>query len=179
MTTRPRRFLVTGIVALAGAGGLGGCATGMTNRANLVAVGPFLPMPVDGTIVNASNKGFQGVVAASNIPVVVNVWASWCAPCRAEAPLLARAAKSYRGRVAFLGVLSDDSPVAAKTFMKRYGIGYPSVVDVASEIGPFLGVNGLPTTLVFAPGGRLLSRVSGGISEQRLVAHIEESLKKR
>lgn len=172
-----RVFAATGSVVLAGL--LGACATGMADRPNLVAAGPLLKMPSAGTVVGAAGASFQGMVAASKVPVVVNVWASWCAPCRAEAPMLARAAKNYRGRVTFLGVLSDDSPIAAKEFMNRYGITYPSVVDIKSEIGPFLGVRGLPTTLVFATGGRLLSRVNGGISEQRLAAHIEEALRKK
>ncbi len=174
---RVRQFAAFGGFVLAVL--LSACATGLNDRPILTAVGPPLAIPSLGTVANASGVGFQGMVAASKLPVVVNVWASWCAPCRAEAPMLARAAKTFRGRVVFLGVLSDDSPVAAKAFMKRYGITYPTVVDVKSEIGPFLGVSGLPTTLVFATGGRLLSRVNGGISEQRLAAHIEEALAKK
>lgn len=117
------------------------------------------------------------MISGAGKPVVVNVWASWCAPCRAEAPLLARAAKRYRGNVAFLGVLSRDSPDAGLKFMRTYSVAYPSVVDVTSEISPYLQVNGLPTTLVFDRHGALVTRVFGGISEQRLAASIDESLR--
>ena len=57
---------------------------------------------------------------------------SRCSPCRAEAPLLARAEKRYRGKVAFLGVLPSDSPAAGLKFMRAYALTYPSVVDVGT-----------------------------------------------
>ena len=156
---------------------LGGCATGMTDRGDLVVSAPAVAVPEQGTIRPADLKEFEGMVSGAGMPVVVNVWASWCAPCRAEAPLLARAAKRYRGKVTFLGVLSRDSPGAGLKFMRTYAVGYPSVLDATSEISPFLRVNGLPTTLVFDRHGALVTRVFGGISEQRLAASIDESLR--
>ena len=156
---------------------LGGCATGMTDRGDLVVSAPAVSMPAQGTIRPADLKEFEGMVSGAGMPVVVNVWASWCAPCRAEAPLFARAAKRYRGKVTFLGVLSRDSPSAGLKFMRTYGMAYPSVLDATSEISPFLRVNGLPTTLVFDRHGALVTRVFGGISEQRLAASIDESLR--
>ena len=156
---------------------LAGCATGMTDRGDLIISAPVVAMPDAGTIQPAGLKEFEGMVSGAGAPVVVNVWASWCAPCRAEAPLLARAEKRYRGKVAFLGVLSRDSPAAGLKFMRTYAVTYPSVVDVTSEIGPFLQVKGLPTTLVFDRHGTLVTRVFGGISEQRLAASIDESLR--
>ena len=156
---------------------LGGCAAGMTDRGDLVLSGPPIALPEAGTIRPARLNQFEGMVASLGTPVVVNVWASWCAPCRAEAPLLARAERRYRGRVAFLGVLSRDNADAGLKFMRSYSLVYPSVLDVTSEISPFLQVSGLPTTLVFDRHGALVTRVFGGISEQRLAASIDESLR--
>ena len=156
---------------------LGGCATGMTDRGDLVLSAPAVSVPEQGTIRPADLMEFEGMVSGAGTPVVVNVWASWCAPCRAEAPLLARAAKRYRGKVTFLGVLSRDSPGAGLKFMRTYAMGYPSVLDATSEISPFLRVKGLPTTLVFDRHGALVTRVFGSISEQRLAASIDESLR--
>ncbi len=156
---------------------LAGCTTGMADRGDLLVSAPAVELPDEGTIQPAGLNAFEGMISGAGSPVVINVWASWCAPCRAEAPLLARAAKRYRGKVAFLGVLSRDDPAAGLKFMRTYAMTYPSVVDVTSEISPFLQVEGLPTTLVFDRHGALVTRVFGGISEQRLAASIDESLR--
>ena len=156
---------------------LGGCATGMTDRGDLVVSAPAARLPGPGKVLPANLKEFEGMVSGAGTPVVVNVWASWCAPCRAEAPLLARAANRYRGKVTFLGVLSRDRPDAGLKFMRTYAIAYPSVLDVTAEISAFLKVSGLPTTLVFDRNGSLVTRVFGGISEQRLAASIDEALR--
>ncbi len=66
-------------------------------------------------------------------PVVVNVWASWCWPCRAEFPVLQRLAAKYGRRVAFLGVDSDDSEASAHTFLKEAPVPYPSYSDPNKE----------------------------------------------
>lgn len=173
-----RSFAKAGAAALA-AVVLAGCATGMTDRRDLVISAPAVAWPKERTIQPAGLKTFEGMVSGAASPVVVNVWASWCAPCRAEAPLLARAERRYRGKVAFLGVLSRDSPADGLKFMRSYSMAYPSVVDVTSDISAFLRVKGLPTTLVFDRHGVLVSQVFGGISEQRLAASIDESLRVR
>ena len=156
---------------------LGGCATGMTDRGDLVVSAPAVRLPGPGMVLPANLNEFEGMVSGAETPVVVNVWASWCAPCRAEAPLLARAANRYRGKVTFLGVLSRDRPDEGLKFMRTYAITYPSVLDVTAEISAFLKVSGLPTTLVFDRHGSLVTRVFGGISEQRLAASIDEALR--
>ena len=169
------RSLVIGVVvALI----LAGCGTGMVSRSDLVMAGPTLPMPKVGTLGFAGVDEFTAMIAgARGRPVVVNVWASWCPPCRAEAPLLARAARAYKGRVVFVGVVSRDSPGAASKFIHHYALDYPNVIDRDNTIAPFLGVRGLPTTLVFGPDGRLRASISGGVSDQRLAAQLTEVLR--
>ena len=156
---------------------LSGCATSMVRGGGPVIDGPGRPLPAVGTMTRANRADFTAMIAgARGHPIVVNVWASWCPPCRAEAPLLARAARTYAGRVAFLGVVSRDDPAAASRFVTRYGLDYPNVVDSGDVIAPFLGVRGLPTTFIFGSDGRLRVSVSGGISEQRLAAQISDAL---
>ena len=59
---------------------------------------------------------------------VVNVWASWCAPCRAEAPTLAALSEKYSD-VAFIGILTRDNPVNAEAFARRFALPYPTLID--------------------------------------------------
>lgn len=110
-------------------------------------------------------------------PVVVNVWASWCPPCRAEMPLLNRAADDFAGRVVFLGVASRDSPAAAGAFLDEIGVGYVNLFDTTGEIRSDLGLTGFPTTYLFDAQGELRDAVIGGITEQRLAAQLEDLLR--
>ena len=109
-------------------------------------------------------------------PVIVNVWASWCAPCRAEMPLLERAARVYAGRAVFLGVASKDSRNAALDFLDEVGVTYPNVFDESGAIRSDLGLRGFPTTYVFDAQGELRGAVVGGITEQRLAAQLDDLL---
>ena len=136
------------------------------------------PLPAPGALQPVSRAQFDGILIGQEPkPVVVNVWASWCAPCRTEMPLLSRAAKTYEGRVTILGVASRDDPDAAQAFLDDLDIAYPNVFDVDGSIRVGLGVSAYPTTYIFSADGTLQSTVSGGISEQRLSALIDEALR--
>ncbi|MGH2683413.1 MAG: TlpA family protein disulfide reductase [Actinomycetota bacterium] len=86
-------------------------------------------------------------------PVVVNIWASWCGPCRIEAPDLARLAREFEGRVQFLGVDILDQRPAAREFITEFGWPYPSVFDPDAEIRDRLGFIGQPITIVYDADG--------------------------
>jgi cytochrome c biogenesis protein CcmG/thiol:disulfide interchange protein DsbE len=80
-------------------------------------------------------------------PVVVNFWASWCLPCREEAPLLERTWRRYRDEgVVFLGVNIKDAESDAKAFVEEFDITYPMVRDLDQELTRAFGVRGLPET---------------------------------
>lgn len=118
---------------------------------------------------------FDGIlVGLRGTPVIVNVWASWCAPCRTEMPLLERAARTFDGRVAFLGVASRDARDDAQAFLDDIGVTYPNVFDATGDIRRALSLRGFPTTYVFDADGRLLHAIVGGVSEQRLAAQLED-----
>lgn len=143
-----------------------------------VASGPPAALPAPGSLTPVSVSDFQGIlVGLRGTPVVVNVWASWCGPCRVEAPLLQKASQRYGDRVIFLGVDARDNESDARDFLRRYGITYPNLVDRDDAITGILGLRGYPTTYIFDRSGRVASSVIGGISEQVLGARVEEVLR--
>jgi thiol-disulfide isomerase/thioredoxin len=87
-------------------------------------------------------------------PVVVNVWASWCPPCRLESELFQRVAIQYGAHVAFIGVDSNDSDAAARTFLRSTPLTYPSFRDRPQAEANALHLQGLPGTLFLDPRGR-------------------------
>lgn len=98
-------------------------------------------------------------------PVVVNVWASWCGPCRFEFPVLQRVAARYGRRVAFLGVDSQDAEDAARTFLREDPVPYPSYVDPKRAIAESVGAKlGFPDTAFYDRSGRLVYLKQGPYS---------------
>lgn len=109
--------------------------------------------------------------------VVLNVWASWCTPCREEAPDLEAAWKAYRDRgVAFLGVNERDNKAAAQSFVREVGITYPSVFDPDGRIAFLYGFVGLPTTYVIDAEGRIVYRFTGYLQGSILRDSLDEVL---
>jgi len=110
--------------------------------------------------------------------VVLNVWASWCAPCRAEAPVLQSLWEEFEGAgVSFIGLNTRDSRATAVSFEEAYGITYPSVVDSDGRLQlRFSGIappQAIPTTLVIDREGKVAGRILGRASESTLRGLIE------
>jgi thiol-disulfide isomerase/thioredoxin len=105
---------------------------------------------------------------------VVNVWASWCSPCRAEAPTLASLANKYSD-VAFIGILTRDNPANAEAFARRFKLPYPTIIDDSILIGfkGSLPANAIPSTVVLDKKGRVAARISGAITVASLTQLIE------
>jgi cytochrome c biogenesis protein CcmG, thiol:disulfide interchange protein DsbE len=89
-------------------------------------------------------------------PIVVNVWASWCVPCRQELPVLQKLSARYGKKVAFLGVNSEDSADAAATFLREVPVPYPSYTDPDKEIYDSLDAFGFPDTAYYDSSGELV-----------------------
>jgi cytochrome c biogenesis protein CcmG, thiol:disulfide interchange protein DsbE len=115
------------------------------------------------------------IEALRGYPVVVNVWASWCGPCRFEFPSLQRMAAEYGKRVAFLGVDSQDSEDAASTFLSEAPVPYPSYADPDEDIKTSLGASfGLPDTAFYDRKGELVYLKQGPYADRsELRADIE------
>jgi cytochrome c biogenesis protein CcmG, thiol:disulfide interchange protein DsbE len=87
-------------------------------------------------------------------PVVVNLWASWCGPCRFEIPFMQRAFREHGTKVAFLGVNSDDAAGNAVRMVRDLPMPYPSVVDARANLAGRLGARGLPVTVFYDAEGK-------------------------
>ena len=107
-------------------------------------------------------------------PVVVNVWGSWCGPCKQEAPELAAAHRRFGREVQFVGVDVLDARGSARAYQERYGLTFPSVFDPPGAIRDGLGLLGQPTTLFYDASGKLVERWSGPISTAALDRYIGE-----
>jgi thiol-disulfide isomerase/thioredoxin len=102
------------------------------------------------------------------VPVVVNMWASWCPNCKSEFRFLQQHSQKYERRVAFLGLDSQDQRGAAEDFLKRYPVNYPSVFDQSAEQARALGAGqGWPTTLYYDRTGRQTYVHVGGYTSRR------------
>jgi len=105
------------------------------------------------------------IAALRGYPVVANVWASWCGPCRFEFPVLQKLAARYGKRVAFVGIDSQDSADAAATFLAEAPVPYPSYSDPDKEIANSLHVAGFPGTAFYDRGGELVYLKQGPYSK--------------
>jgi thiol-disulfide isomerase/thioredoxin len=174
-------LLVAALVAgLAGCGGsAGGAGRGGAEQAFVAGNGSVQTVPAADrkpapALAGTTLTGDRFDLGALRGKVVVlNVWASWCAPCRAEAPYLEQVYRSTRGDgVAFVGLNTRDEPDNARAFERRAGISYQSVVDRDGELlVAFRGTlppAAIPTTLVIDREGRMAARALTPLTERML-----------
>ena len=110
--------------------------------------------------------------AADGRPLVLNLWASWCAPCRVEIPEFSRVAAENQ-QVAFLGVAVEDAPGPAETFAAEVGASYPLGIDDSGSVTDNYPFMGLPVTYLIGADGLITRQVNGQISGGTLKAFID------
>lgn len=117
------------------------------------------------TLIPGGKSRYRTELAAlKGHPAVVNLWASWCGPCRLEFPVFQQQAVQFGRKVAFLGVDSGDNSGNARTFLNRFPVSYPSVEDGGERVAQDLGLRGLPGTAYFDAKGKLVYLHQGGYS---------------
>lgn len=108
-------------------------------------------------------------------PVVLNFWASWCAPCRAEIPAFVKLYEENKGDgLVFIGVNIQDTEAEARKFIQEFGISYPVGPDTTGEIAIAYGVKGLPTTVFINEQGSIYRTWAGLLDHATLASTVTE-----
>lgn len=125
-----------------------------------------------GRLVEGGAPAFASQIAAlKRYPVVVNKWASWCGPCRFEFPFFQRQVTKQGKQVAFVGVDGEDSRSAARAFLAKYPVPYPSFSDPHSAVARvFHGDRAFPTTAYYDRKGGLVYVKQGGYASESALA---------
>jgi thiol-disulfide isomerase/thioredoxin len=158
-----RRALAAGVLAGVALWFAGSVATGRFDAAVMPAV----------TLIALNGGGAADIrQAARGRPVVVNLWASWCGPCRQEMPVLA-AAEQREGAIGFLFVNQGESNTAVRTYLDAQRLPLREVwLDRESRLGPAVGSRGLPTTLFYDAEGRQVDAHFGALSAVALESRL-------
>jgi cytochrome c biogenesis protein CcmG/thiol:disulfide interchange protein DsbE len=108
-------------------------------------------------------------------PVVITFWASWCPPCRTEAPLLERAWQTHRAEgLVVVGINVWDSAPAARAFIDELGLTYPTAADPNGAVAIDYGLAGVPETVFIDRQGRIVGRWAGPVTEAALRRFLDE-----
>jgi cytochrome c biogenesis protein CcmG, thiol:disulfide interchange protein DsbE len=128
-------------------------------------------------LLDGGKDAFEARVAdLRGYPVVVNQWASWCGPCRFEFPFFQRLATKYAGRVAFLGVNSQDSKGDAEDFLRQFPVPFPHYYDKDTSVARvFGGGRAWPTTAFYDKGGKVVNTHLGAYASE---AKLEEDIRR-
>jgi thiol-disulfide isomerase/thioredoxin len=182
-----RPALVAGLVLTAALGGCtadeGGTAGPSTaasaleacpTQADAAAQGAELLPPL---AFDCLGGGSLDLGRAPGEPTVVNLWGSWCTPCREELPVMQQFADAAAGQVRVVGLISKDGRPQAESFAADAGVTFPSAFDADGELMTELGLNGLPYTYFLdADGGLVYTQVGPVTSVEELRALAAEHL---
>lgn len=159
-------------------------STGDVNRTSespgvsRIAIGDRRLAPtLSGTTLEGTHFTLEGL--AGNV-VVLNIWASWCAPCRDESPVLAGLDRKLAGqKVRFVGIDETDTATSAIQFVTTAGVRYPQLVDSDGALLrqlPLLPQKGIPSTLILDRHSRMAARVIGPVTGAEIETLVSELL---
>ena len=178
---RSNKFIILGIVSvLALLGGVGifilniGDSVSLTSTNTSNTVFTKKPAP-DFEIELFSGNNVKLSDFKGKKPVVVNFWASWCGPCRAEGNALAKIGSEYKDKVEFIGIATNDNQNDAEAFLKEFGITYKNGLD-KTAIAANYNIKGIPTTFFIDTEGNIIDYWVGPIDRQGIIDRIDKLL---
>ena len=110
-------------------------------------------------------------------PVVINFWATWCAPCYEEHPTLVQNARLLGNDVQFVGVVFNDSEEKIQQFLNERGSAYPTVLDQQGKTAIAYGVGGVPETFFLNRQGTIVAKYSGPMTTDILQSNLQKALR--
>ena len=116
------------------------------------------------------------LAALKGKPVVLNFWATWCAPCWEEHPVLVANARTLQPDVQFLGVVFQDKEEKILGFLRQRGSSYPTVVDERGKTAIAYGVGGVPETFFLDAAGNIRAKYNGPMSTEILQANLQKAM---
>jgi thiol-disulfide isomerase/thioredoxin len=162
---------------------LSGCAGGSGGAGTAGGAITLVPPARRGEPVQFAGRTLDGarldIATYRGSVVVLNVWGSWCGPCRKEAPELQKASQELAAEgVRFLGIDTREDPAPARAFQKTFGITYPSLADDGDVLLALRGAvaAATPITVVLDSGGRIAARISGATTKDTLVGLVGDVL---
>jgi thiol-disulfide isomerase/thioredoxin len=165
--------LSVALVALLLLSGCGNVSTSTAREDFIAGNGATTYIAIKNRVAAPTIKGMTLLGTKFSLPknemAVINVWASWCSPCRAEEPVLSAMSEKY-SEINFVGILTRDNPVNAEAFVRKNMSPYPTLIDDSILIGfsKTLPANAIPTTLVLDKQGRVAGRISGVVTTASL-----------
>jgi cytochrome c biogenesis protein CcmG, thiol:disulfide interchange protein DsbE len=141
--------------------------TASAPRVGFLAPDFVLPTPTGETLTLSDLRGK---------PVVLNFWASWCAPCRVETPYFQALSEQYAAEVMFVGVNQGETADIARQFAADYELTYPLVLDETSRISREYAIFGLPTTLFIDAEGVIRHIIPGAVNQAVLESQVQQVL---
>lgn len=177
---RGRRILIFCVVSLLNVGLLALLLTQLLTPASKSGGDPLIghPAPEFSLAMLRSSTG-TGKLSLSNFKgkaVILNFWASWCAPCTEESPLLERTWEQVQAQskdVVFVGIDFQETSSAASGFIQQYGITYPIVLDANGAVANKYGITSLPDTIFIDKNGTVISKESREITAPVLSSNLK------
>ena len=179
---RPLAALAASLLLLTGCSGgptAEGGFVGGDGSLTIVPIAERKPAPqVTGELLGGGSFDSASLTGQGKV-IVYNVWGSWCAPCRKEAPALEAAAQATADKAQFVGINTRDlSPEPAEAFTRAFGVTFPSVFDPDGrellKFGTQLPPSAIPSTIVVDAEGRVAARVLGEVTEATLRGIVDD-----